>query len=168
LNTTSKTTDPGSIHFAADAMVGRLARWLLVLGYDTIFNVKLSANQLIEKARKENRILLTRSSRLIEENSDLKSVLIKQDKPWQQLVFIQNNFKLGTNWIFTRCTKCNVKVNTISKEKIQNSVPLDVLKFSEKFYQCPNCDKIFWEGSHYKRFLEFLKKINTLNETEIV
>jgi uncharacterized protein with PIN domain len=168
LNTNSKTTDPDSIRFAADVMVGRLARWLLVLGYDTIYDVNWSSIQLVKKARKENRVLLTRSSRLIDENSDLKSLLIKEDKPWQQLVFIKEVCNLGTDWIFTRCTKCNVKVNTISKEKIQNSVPPDVLKFSEKFYQCPNCDKIFWEGSHYKRFLEFLKKINTLNKTEMV
>jgi len=165
LSTILKTTDPDSIRFAADVMIGRLARWLLVLGYDTIYNVKWSANQLVGRAGIENRVLLTRSSRLIDENSDLKSLLIKQDNPWHQLVFIQDTFNLGTNWIFTRCTKCNVKVNTISKEKVQNSVPPDVLKFSEKFYHCPNCNEIFWEGSHYKRFLEFLKKINTLNET---
>lgn len=150
---------PNDITFAADIMVGRLARWLRTLGYDTIYKTNLEAKYLVKLAEEETRTLLTRSPRLIEENPNVNSFLVRQHKPKEQMKTIMTKFQLGTDWIFSRCILCNVKVESISREKIIDQIAEGVLQTSQQFYRCPNCKKIFWEGSHRKRFEEFLNNL---------
>lgn len=153
------TVSPESIRFAADIMVGRLARWLRVLGYDTLYNVHLSAVELVARAQNDRRVLLTRSPRLIEENPGVEAFLLRPDRPHDQLTLVMKTYDLGTEWIFTRCIRCNVVVDPVSAGEIQEKVPADVLQVSQRFFRCPRCRKVYWEGSHLKRFREFLERV---------
>jgi len=139
-------------------MIGRLARWLRALGYDTIYKPNVQSNQIVNQAMKENRTLLTRSQRLIEENSGMNSYLVKRQNPRDQLKMIMFDFKLGTDWIFSRCVFCNSLVKSIEKKDVLGKVPEHVFQNSQEYFQCLACEKLYWEGTHRKRFTEFLNK----------
>lgn len=149
---------PDDIRFAADVMVGKLARWLRALGYDTFYNVNLDPPQLIAVAKTENRILLTRSGRIVENNPDCETFLIIGNEPRQQLSAVQKEFQLGREWIFTRCTLCNAAVEKITSEQAEGKIPPNVLQNATNFYRCPVCGRFYWEGSHIHRFKEFLDR----------
>jgi|Deesub1362B_J571_1020462.scaffolds.fasta_scaffold20160_1 hypothetical protein len=150
---------PEEIRFAADVMLGRLARWLRAMGYDTLFNPDWPRFLLPMEAKRENRILLTRSKRMAEEHPEVPSLVIRSPHPREQLLEVVQAFDLGTDWIFTRCTLCNTPVHETGAEQARGRVPDGILQMETRFYECPGCGKIYWEGSHIKRFEDLLQQI---------
>ena len=144
--------------FIADIMVGRLARYLRIFGYDVLYFHKISDAHLIKKAEKESRIVLTRDSRMIRRSpfiyGRVKFLFIKNDKVLKQLEQIKNelNIKLSINLI--RCIECNHILKKVDKEKVRGKVPIFVYKSTDDFAYCSNCDKYYWKGSH----LELMNK----------
>ncbi len=155
---------PEEIRFVADVMLGRLARWLRVLGYDTLYDPAVPRFLLPVEAKRENRILLTRSRRLVEEHPEVQSYLVYPDRPRQQLLEIMEHFHLGRNWIFSRCTLCNRPVEQVDLEEVKKDVPETVQQMKGAVYRCPGCGKVYWEGSHLQRFREFLDGLLSYNE----
>lgn len=142
------------MRFVCDFMLGRLAKWMRLLGYDTEFFKETDYNKLTVYADKEERTIITRNSRL----KDLKNVIfIKEERIEEQLRIILTLFP-ETNPL-TRCSLCNTKIEVIIKEDIYEKVPEYVFNTQEKFYFCPKCKKIYWEGTHVELMREFLKRV---------
>ncbi|MDA8168138.1 MAG: Mut7-C RNAse domain-containing protein [Nitrospiraceae bacterium] len=151
------------MRFIADAMLGRLARWLRLLGYDTAFERGIDDNELLRKAKKEERTILTRDTRLVERKAARgQSFLIGPDDPFEQLKQVMAHFSLerGGKNVQGRCTLCNGPVMGIEdKERVRERVPEYVFLSRNAFYECLNCGHVYWEGTHHERFAKLLDDI---------
>jgi uncharacterized protein with PIN domain len=146
--------------FLVDFMCGRLAKWLRILGYDAEFIKDTSRHKLMMKSLTEQRIVLTRDTRLSKKKV-YKLILIKSDKIREQVrqVIKELNLKLQKEKFFSICSICNKKVELVEKEKVKDLVPLYVYQTINEFYQCPECKRVYWQGSHYDLFLKEVEKL---------
>lgn len=147
--------------FIADEMLGRLAKWLRMLGYDTIYKTPTSDSSLVNQAFREQRIILTRDTRLIERKYIPRYILIKSDDYNEQLKQIIKDLNLqpNPNLFFSRCILCNTEIESISKDLVQKKVPLYIYETQKSFLHCPKCDKVYWAGTHVEMAKERLKEI---------
>lgn len=144
--------------------LGRLVKWLRILGFDTIYFTAKNISSLIITALREDRIILTRNLRF---NSAVgtKMLQIKDDSVVGQLkqVIQELGLKLAEKNLFTRCIICNSELKTTAKEKVEGRVPEYIFKTQEEFSWCPTCDKIYWSGTHWGNVKDTLKEIGALN-----
>ncbi len=146
--------------FIADAMLGRLTRWLRFLGYDILYYPHISDAKLIRIAREQDRLILTRDTRLVQSKAAKNHVLITANDPYQQLIEVIDSLKLKRFDLFSRCVSCNGELTKIiDKEEIKDSVPEHVFLHHNDFMKCRDCGKIYWEGSHPKKFREKVNEI---------
>lgn len=149
-----------SYAFIADAMLGRLARWMRFLGFDTLYFRDIKDSRLIRIAREQDRIILTRDTRLVQIKGLNNYLLIKSDNVLDQLIEVINTFKISQIKPLSRCVACNGILKKITnKQKIKDSVPEFIFLNIHDFLECPDCGKIYWEGSHPRKFKEKLDKI---------
>ena len=138
--------------FAADAMLGRLARWLRVLGYDTTYERDIPDAELVRLAVEERRFILTRDRVLPEEWRVDGVMLIDANAPLDQLAEVVAAFDLDRlGRLFTRCTLCNQRIVEATLENVAERVPPRVLAESDAFWECRSCQKIYWKGSHVEQ-----------------
>ena len=153
--------------FLVDAMLGNIAKKLRLLGYDSEYFSDIDDSKLIEKARIENRIILSKDQNLINRarKNELSSVYITKENEIEQFLEILESTHLKFDKISgntARCTKCNSHTSQINKTEIKNKVPLGVLENNDEFWKCDGCDQIYWEGTHIKNLQEFVNKIRQL------
>jgi len=150
------------IKFIADVMLGKLSKWLRILGFDTLYYRDLENDKLISLAIKENRHILTRKTCLKNRN-DVKEklIFIKDNDSMKQLREVIEHLKLEIcpHHLFTRCLSCNQKLQALSPELIWDRVPEYVYTTEKSFSVCPLCKKIFWKGTHFKNMQQKIKKI---------
>ncbi|MGH7817268.1 MAG: Mut7-C RNAse domain-containing protein [Candidatus Binatia bacterium] len=157
---TSKTTAAeGATKFAADRMLGRLVKWLRVLGCDVIYGPHLTGYGLIRAARAEERLILTRDRRL-KQKQPPPFILIESDHYRDQLrqVIGECRFEFGGK-LFTRCLECNSLLQVRSKETVEQLVPAYVFSTQERFSWCAQCRRVYWPATHQQKMVEELKKI---------
>jgi len=139
--------------FIADIMVGRLAKYLRMAGYDVLYTNTASDNQIIKKAGETDRIVLTRDSLMLTrrefKKGTVKYLFIKDDKLKNQLNQIRSDLKVLLKPNLVRCIECNRKLIKVKKEDIKNKVPPYVYKTQQNFLYCKKCDKYYWRGTHY-------------------
>ncbi|HEX6175007.1 MAG TPA: Mut7-C RNAse domain-containing protein [Candidatus Binatia bacterium] len=154
----SKPTPP-ELRFAADVMLGRLAKWLRVLGQDVIYGRHLSGAGLTHAARQENRIILTRDRRLhLKPSHD--SLFIESDDFRQQLRQVVSTFHLVQSQdLFNRCLICNYSLHPRPKASVKQAVPEYVFSTQEHFFWCANCRRIYWPGTHHQKMLQELNNL---------
>jgi len=141
-------------------MVGKLARWLRILGYDTLYFKEIDNSRLLELARSEGRWLITRDARLLERRPGLPHTLIRDDRPERQLQQIVRELHLSPSaGLLTRCIECNTVLESIPKEQARTSVPPYVFRTQEQFSRCPDCGRLYWKGTHEERIRERIKKL---------
>jgi len=149
-----------TIKFLVDIHLAKLARYLRLLGLDAICERNLTPENLVEKALDENRIIVTRSRTLLRTKEITYGILIKEDNPEKQLEEIFNRFDFSTYCEpFKRCMECNSILQPIEKEKIIDRLLPKVKEAYDSFTICTHCDKIFWEGTHFDKLSELIKKI---------
>lgn len=141
--------------FVADVMLGRLARWVRALGYDTLYDAAWNDAQLAEIARREQRVLLTR---------DVVSVLIADDKVMAQLAQLLRELNLDDAGAFTRCIECNAELQATAAAEIAGRVPPYVLTTQTQFKVCPQCGKIYWRGTHWNHMRAALRAMEQEHE----
>jgi len=137
--------------FLVDKMLGRLAKWLRVFGYDSAYSQDKFGAQLLLESLKQNRILLTRGIKLSEKRG-WQVIYLKSDFVGEQLKQLSQELglKYSLNKIFSRCTLCNGKINILTdKKQVKELVPEYVYKTQDIFYQCDNCKQIYWKGTHF-------------------
>ncbi|HEC76112.1 MAG TPA: hypothetical protein ENI33_02490 [Thermoplasmatales archaeon] len=142
--------------FICDEMLGTLAKWLRIFGYDTRYAKDMDDEKIIEIALKEDRIVLTRDKML--SRKALKGLYIEEKDLKKQIERVVKKFKLDIEKnIFSRCTVCNIPVVGIERDKVKGKVPESVWKNNKEFWTCPKCGRIYWMGSHWENIKIKLK-----------
>jgi uncharacterized protein with PIN domain len=143
--------------------LGRLARWLRILGFDTAYFAGDNLSSLLIQALKEERIILTRNQRLTSA-SGTKVILIKDQTLKDQIRNILSALEIGLDpdLMFKRCILCNMQLVKVDKEKVKDRVPEYVFKTTKDFTSCPKCRRIYWQGSHWGNVKDTLKNIGSL------
>jgi uncharacterized protein with PIN domain len=142
--------------FAADRMLGRLVKWLRVIGQDVIYGRHLSGYGLIRAARAENRLILTRDRGLARKQPP-EFLLIESDHYREQLEQVVKACDLRPlPNAFTRCLECNALLQPRPKESVKDSVPPYVYETQEKFSWCSECRRIYWPATHQRRMIDAL------------
>ena len=133
-----------------DENLGKLGKWLRMLGYDTAVYKSISIEKKVSLCVKERRIFLTRSSKIAKRKESFSRILIKSEKYDEQLQEISHLLELNNEKLFSRCLKCNYRLQDIHAEKINGLVPEKVKHNFSEFKICRKCGKIYWRGSHYE------------------
>ena len=146
--------------FILSRELGRLAKWLRILGFDTAYFNQDNTSSLIIQALRDSRLIITRNHRLAG-SCRLKTFLVKSEKLKDQLIEVLKGLKLGINsdMMFSRCIICNVGLEKIDKEKTKDKVPEYVFNTQDNFIACPECKRIYWSGTHWGNVAETLKEI---------
>ena len=154
--------DVPSPKFLADENVGKLGRWLRILGYDVAYQSPALDAQLALKALRENRIILTRDREFVERRMGERHLLLTSQDPIEQLKQVIQVFglKLDRDSFFTRCLDCNTPIESVPKAEVQSVVPAYVYRTQDQFHRCPTCGKLFWAGSHTTNFQGWLKRVD--------
>ena len=145
--------------FVADAMLGKLSRWLRLLGQKVFFE-EASDDETLKKALREKAILLTRDENLAAKAGDyVKVTLFKTNDSFKQLRSIMKEFGLKPldSPSFTLCPHCGGKIARVAKEKVRGKVFPRVFRQQKAFWACTECSQIYWKGSHWARIT---KKLN--------
>ncbi|MCE5314516.1 MAG: Mut7-C RNAse domain-containing protein [Armatimonadota bacterium] len=148
-----------NMKFLADAMLGKLAKWLRMLGYDTVYIPDADDDDLVRIAIREDRILLTRDTLLCARRMvRRRCVFVDWGTTGEQVrqVMRDLDLKLSRDSLFTRCCVCNGEIVPIDKAEIADRVPPYVYKTQSEFGYCANCDKIYWRGTHVEHVLKAL------------
>lgn len=151
--------------FIASRELGRLARWLRILGYDTLYRHDNNKSALIIAALRDDRVVLTRSKLLVKDKA-LNSVFINADGIKQQLAQVIDECRLSVTGeaLFQRCILCNEVLEAARKEDVAARVPAYVLKTQEAFFQCRQCRRIYWQGTHWGNVNEIMATITRTRE----
>jgi len=139
------------VKFVADCMLGRLAKWLKILGFDVLYFSKAEDRELVDVARREGRVLLTRDTGLIERTARRPNRLFVRSDDWEdQVVQVLDDLGLWDEVRpNTRCLECNLPLKPLSKERALNLVTPYVHDHASSFAICPDCGRVFWQGTHY-------------------
>lgn len=152
-----------SLKFIADCHLGKLAKYMRLMGIDTLFFQHIEDDDLIKIANNEDRIILTRD-RSLSMRKNAPAFFLEPTETKSQLKKVIEHYKIKEHPApFSRCIVCNTPLQVIEKEKIIEKLPKKVIKFFNYFEYCPNCDRIYWQGDHYRHMVEFLDQV--FNET---
>jgi len=150
--------------FIVDHNVGKLAKWLRIMGYNTLFFNGRDNSNMIAIALTENRKILTRDTQIAKRrvvaSGQLEAVLITNDKPEQQLHQVIVQLKLDQQLKpFTICLECNQPLVKRVKQLLKDRVPPYVFKTQNQYMECPVCHRIYWRGTHWQAMTRKLNKL---------
>jgi uncharacterized protein with PIN domain len=139
--------------------LGRLARWLRILGFDTLYCRDDNLGVLIIQALRDDRVIITR--RRNTRHLQKRTIVVNSERLSQQLREVQRklNLDIKTDKMFTRCTVCNEILREVRKEELKEDVPEYVYVYQDSFMRCPGCGKIYWQGSHWGNIKETIAKV---------
>jgi uncharacterized protein with PIN domain len=144
-------------------MVGKLARWLRLLGYDTIYWPQLSPDGVLREARRQQRTILTRDTRIPRRKDAPSFVFIESDRFREQLRQVVTELQLDpTARLCTRCSECNTPLQPIAKTELRDRVPEYVWQTQQEFVMCPECQRVYWGATHKDHVLEELRRLGLL------
>jgi uncharacterized protein with PIN domain len=149
------------LKFITDGMLGKLTRWLRMLGQNVEYSKSLGDKQLIEIAKKQRRVLLTRDLRLYQQavTHGVSAFLVEGATKAEKLANLAKRFDLTLEVDVTvsRCPKCNTRIKPVSKDKVVNKILQKTSSYYNEFWICPNCEQIYWQGAHWKRIDKTLR-----------
>lgn len=145
--------------FIADTMLGKLARWLRILGYDTLYYREIEDRALLQIAHSQHRWLLTRDAIMARERRPVHYTFVRDDHLWDQLKQVVTELELKVDRLLMRCLECNEELIPLLKDQVQSLVPEYVYQNQQQFSQCPTCLRVYWAGTHYQRICERLNDL---------
>ncbi len=148
--------------FLCDQMLGTLAKWLRICGFDTYYAKRHTKDKkLIDIAKKEDRVLITRDKELVynAKREQVKTIKIETKDLDEQLKIVLSKVDIEKGLILSRCTICNGLLEKISKKNVKEKVPKMVFENNNDFLYCRRCDKIYWKGTHYKKMLDKIDEL---------
>jgi hypothetical protein len=148
--------------FILDNMLGKSAKYLRMLGYDTIYPAPEDDETILKLAQEQNRIIITRSEKLYNKASkEPRIVLVRSNRFVNKFrkIIKKLDIKLNKDRLFSRCLLCNTPVKRVDKSAIKDRLPEKVKNHFDNYRTCPNCSKIYWRGGHTERMLSRVKKL---------
>lgn len=150
---------PHTVRFCADVHLGKLARLLRMLGFDTIYKTNFSKDELLKIAGDQSRYVLSKSPYFLK-SANITFYQIKSSDSYQQLKEVIDHFHLKPSFnSFSRCLYCNAVLEKKEKAEVTTSLLPQTKKHFTEFWQCPTCKKIYWKGSHYERMMKEIEKL---------
>lgn len=153
--------------FILDVHLGKLVKYLRMLGFDSLYENDYDDPEIIEIALAEKRIILTNDTGILKNGSVTHGYWVRSQKPMEQLEEIIERFDLYPGFMpFLRCMACNSIISRRTKESVIELLKSKTKQYYNEFYQCSGCNKIYWKGSHYKKMKRFIdglmqKRVNT-------
>ena len=149
--------------FIVDNNVGKLAKWLRMMGYDTLFFNGSNDAGMIAVAVSDGRVILTRDTQIMKRrlitSGQLKAVLVKSDNPELQIRHVIERLNLDCQFRpFALCLECNQPLLERSKEQVKDRVPPYVFRTQIQYMECPTCYRIYWRGTHWQAMTKRLRK----------
>jgi len=147
------------IRFTAEMTLGKLAKWLRVLGFDTVYAANATGEELIDRAR--DRILLTRTKRIWNMKMDRECIFITSNHPFEQLREVVLALDMAKEDIrpFSRCILCNTSIRRVEKNAVRGKVPDYIWETQDTFHTCSHCRRIYWSGSHIQRSRDIIQRL---------
>lgn len=159
--------------FVIDTNVGKLARWLRMMGYDVVLFTDLDDGLMVKMALAQERIIVTKDSEFMKRRAvttgRVKAMLVCGDNPELQMHTVIRRLKLNTAYHpFTRCLECNAVLNNRQKTGIKKEVPPRVYEKQDQYMECPECCRIYWRGTHWehmrKKLEDFQPRLTQSNQ----
>jgi uncharacterized protein with PIN domain len=149
------------VRFLADAMLGKLAKWLRILGCDVAYDPDISDREIAERGRREGRVILTRDTLLIRRRGVRENhFLVHGDSYRDQLRQVVEQFAIDPEGgLFTRCVRCNEPLAEVDKLQVAGKVPPYVYETQESFGSCARCGRIYWKATHWKEMKRHRKEM---------
>ena len=146
--------------FVLDCHLGKLAYYLRMLGFDTLYSADFHDDELVAISNRDRRTLLSRDRKLIEEGAITRGYRVRETDPKLQVSEILRRFDLfGSTRPLQRCLRCNTFLVPVGKEKVLFRLPELVRERYEDFQTCPTCNRVYWKGTHYQRMQAFIEKV---------
>ncbi len=153
-------SDSGGLCFVADVMLGRLAKWLRIAGFDVLYSNRYTDEELVRISRGQDRVLLSRDTRLLIQKSVRRFIYLESDDVREQ---IRQVFDLTRTTdlpgLLSRCLGCNRLLEPVEREQVKESIPPFVYRTQLQFKSCPSCRKIYWAGTHRQAVLRTLQSL---------
>lgn len=147
-----KPKPPANPRFVLDVHLGKLARHLRLLGFDVIYEKEMEDAEIVRLGWRGRRIVLTRDIALLKHRQLRYGYFVRSIDPKKQIREVVQRFDLTEKMRpFRLCLECNGRILRIPKSKIENRLPPLTKRYYETFYHCQHCDKIYWQGAHYKQ-----------------
>jgi uncharacterized protein with PIN domain len=137
------------VAFAADVMLGRLARWLRIIGHDVAYGSHLHGTGLVAVARGEGRFILTRDTQLVRDPNLPPHLFLRSDRFRDQLREVAAAVPLARDASFTRCVECNAALGEVARDAVEGRVPPYVFATQARFWACPACRRVYWPATHH-------------------
>ena len=146
--------------FVADRMLGKLAKWLRVLGYDVVYLKKAAEEEILQNLQ-EGRTLLTRNRRARSWHGKGRVFMVNNDDPKIQLCEVVKGLRLAESdsAMFSRCLSCNRPLAAVRREEVREEVPDYIYQRQKEFHRCIDCGKVYWHGSHAARMRQQVREI---------
>ncbi|MGD1119774.1 MAG: Mut7-C RNAse domain-containing protein [Dehalococcoidales bacterium] len=157
------------LKFIVDENVGKLARWLRMMGFDSVFFTGEDDAQMVRQALAENRILLTRDTGIIKRRAvssgRLKAILFTTEEPEEQMRQLMAQLDISQlAHPFTICMECNQPLAEVTPADVKDRVPPYVYKTQTRYVACPACRRVYWRGTHWAAMLHRLEKLSGMTE----
>ncbi|WP_323847217.1 Mut7-C RNAse domain-containing protein [Microbulbifer magnicolonia] len=145
--------------FVLDCHLGRLAGYLRMLGFDSLFRGDYHDDTLLRISVEQQRILLTRDLELLKRKQLQRGYYVRATKPRQQAAEVIRRLQLASSIRpFSRCIACNGTLENVRKEEIRALLPENTDRYFDEFIQCRDCLRVYWKGSHYERMQRLVKQ----------
>jgi len=151
----------GETRFVLDVHLGRLAAYLRMLGFDSLYRNDHHDEELAQISASEQRILLSRDRGLLRRSIVTHGYLVREPQPRQQLLEVLRRFNLSRSLApFRRCLRCNAPLQAVAKELIKDRLLPNTRQSYDEFQLCPECDRVYWKGPHYRRMKHMVDSIS--------
>lgn len=148
------------IRFIVDTDLGKLAKYLRMLGFDTLYQNDYEGDDLVALSRNEKRVLLSKDGDLMKRSRLSRAYEVRATTPRQQLVEVLARFDLfGMMKPFDRCLRCNARLAPVRKQDVIDRLTPETAEHYDQFWLCPVCRRLYWEGSHLHRMNRFVQEI---------
>jgi uncharacterized protein with PIN domain len=148
------------VKFILDVHLGKLAKYLRLLGFDSLYTTTFRDDEIVELSVEERRIILTRDKILLRNHKITHGYWIRSDDPKSQIREVVERFDLGNKIeTFTRCLECNSLIEPVAREAVEDRLPPKTKLYFNEFFVCQGCSRIYWKGSHYERMKNFAESL---------
>ncbi len=147
--------------FIADRTLGKLVKWLRILGYDTVYWRSDDLERLFRRAQGDERTLITKDTKTYRRRGALETLLIREDNPFLQLQTVVRHLQLPIHeeQLFSRCLACNTPLEEVDPEEVRDEVPEYIFHTHQEFSRCSSCRKVYWVGTHYEQMTRVVEKL---------